>query len=166
MTPPSPSYPGFAWPNVLRGMLIYGSGDTLAAWILGEASAGRFVGMVLVGGFVYGSEVPNWFHWIDQHGSAPGRWRALRRTLWALLYFNPVWIARHLAFISLCSGDWSGIGWGLLRTGLWSFLANIPVAVLANWFIQNRLDLRHRFIASAFFSALMAVYYALSARLF
>lgn len=122
--------------------------------------------MLLVGGFVYGIEVPNWFHWIDRHGHTPGRWGTLRRTLWALLYFSPLWIARHLAFIALFSGAWSGIGWRLLGTGLWSFLANIPVAVLANWFIQNRLDLRHRFIASVSFSALMAVYYALSAHVF
>ncbi|NEV64850.1 hypothetical protein G3446_23780 [Thiorhodococcus minor] len=147
-------------------MAIYGSGDALAAWILGELSLGRSIGMVMIGGFLYGVEVPNWFRWIDRH-SGQGGWKAsLGRTWWALIYFNPLWIARHLAFIALFSGDWSRIGWGLLQTGLWSFLANIPVAVLANWVIQNRLPLRLRFVASALFSALMAVYYALSARIF
>lgn len=147
-------------------MAIYGSGDAVAAWILGELSLGRSLGMVLVGGFVYGVEVPNWFRWIDRHCRRDGLRASLERTLWALAYFNPLWITRHLAFIALFSGDWSQLGWGLLETGLWSFLANIPVALLANWAIQNRLPLRLRFVASAVFSALMAVYYAFSARIF
>jgi hypothetical protein len=40
------------------------------------------------------------------------------------------------------------------------------VALLANFAIQNRLPLRLRFVASALYSALMAVYYAASETLF
>ena len=44
----------------------------------------------------------------------------------------------------------------------WASFANIPLAVAANHWIQNRLPAARRFLASALFSAAMAVYYALS----
>jgi hypothetical protein len=43
-----------------------------------------------------------------------------------------------------------------------AFIANIPIALIANYIIQNALQPRHRFTASALYSATMAVYYALS----
>ena len=82
---------------------------------------------------LYALEVPNWFHWIDHHAPRDGGWSAtLRRTAWALAYFNPLWIARHLLFIALFSGVWNTLGWELLRLGAWSFLVNIPIALIAN----------------------------------
>ena len=160
-------YPGYNAANALRGLLIYGGGDTAAALILGEFGLTRMLGMALVGATLYTVEVPNWFHRIDRRCPNDGSWSTTaRRTAWALAYFNPLWIARHLLFIALFSGAWSAIGWELLRLGGWSFLVNIPIALIANWLIQNRLLLRWRFTASALFSAAMAVYYALAHVLF
>ena len=162
-------YPGYNAANALRGLLIYGSGDTLAALILGEFSLARMVGMSFIGATLYALEVPNWFHWIDRQTQHQHQhhWRsALQRTGLALLYFNPLWIARHLLFIHLFSGGWQQINSTLLSLGLYSFIANIPIALIANYTIQNRLPPQWRFSASALFSACMAIYYALAPLLF
>ena len=160
-------YPGYSLSNALRGMLIYGSGDTAAALILGEFSLSRMVGMLLVGAIIYAIEVPNWFHWIDKKVQDNRDWGStLQRTGLALLYFNPLWIARHLLFIQLFAGHWQQIGWSLLSLGIYSFLVNIPITFIANYMIQNWLSFRWRFTASALFSACMALYYALAPLLF
>jgi len=91
---------------------------------------------------------------------------SIHRTLLALLYFNPLWIARHLLFIRCFSGQWEAVSTDLLRLGTSSFLANIPLAFLANYLIQNKLPSDWRFLSSAVFSALMAIYYASSEVLF
>lgn len=90
----------------------------------------------------------------------------LAKTVLAVLYFNPLWIARHLLFIKLFSGQFEGIGFNLMQIALWSFLVNIPISFIANYVIQNRIKLKWRFLGSATFSALMAIYYALSETLF
>ncbi len=88
------------------------------------------------------------------------------RTLMAMLYFNPLWIARHLLFIKLFTGRVEEINPGLLVVASWSFLVNIPVSLAANYLIQNHVKMKWRFLASAVFSSLMAVYYALSSVIF
>jgi len=125
------------------------------------------LGMMLIGGTVYAFEIPNWFRWIDSRTRCIGGLRgSMSRAGLAILYFNPLWITRHLLFIQILSGNWSDIGWGLLRVGALSFAANVPVAFTANFLIQNRVPLRWRFFCSAVFSSLMAIYYALSQVIF
>lgn len=148
--------------NILRGLLIYGAGDGLAAWIRGEFSWLRLFGMAVVGGGIYGVEVPLYFRWIDRIVPISGLKADLRRTVLALLYFNPLWIARHLLFVECLSGRWQGLDGRLLWIGALSFAANVPVSLIANYLIQNRVPAAWRFVASAVFSATMAVYYALS----
>jgi hypothetical protein len=150
--------------NILRGGLIYTTGDTLAAMLADEFSWMRMLGILVLGCTVYAFEIPNYFNWIDRQISPkPGFSAALRRTLLAILYFNPLWIARHLLFLKLFMGQYAAIGWNLITIGFISFLVNIPVSLLANYLIQNKVPLGWRFVASAVFSALMAIYYALSA---
>lgn len=154
-----------AWAgDALRGVWVYGAGDALAAWIRGEFSWLRLLGMAVVGGSVYALEIPAYFRWIDrkvppQSGSPK---TLLRRTLLALLYFNPLWIARHLLFIACFAGRWQAVDIGLLWIASLSFAANLPVSFIANYLIQNQVPPRWRFVASALFSSAMAVYYALS----
>lgn len=153
--------------DALRGLVIYGLGDGVAAWLTDEFQLSRLLGIMLIGSTLYALEIPNYFRWIDR--KAPGRRGlrdSIRRTLLALLYFNPLWIARHLFFIRCFSGRWEAISAELLRLGAYSFLANIPIAFLANYLIQNRLPYHWRFVGSAVFSALMAIYYAVSEVLF
>lgn len=151
--------------EVLTGLLIYGTGDTLAALLVGEASWIRALGMSLTGALLYGLEIPNYFRWVARRTHArsglPG---AALRTGLAMLYFNPLWVARHLALIHLFSGDPEALAWPLLAVAAQSFLAAIPVTVSANFLIQNLVPLRLRFAASATFSCAMAMYYPLVAR--
>ena len=91
--------------NILRGAIIYSAGDTIASLLLGEFVWSRLLGMVFIGATVYAFEIPNYFHWIDKKTvNQSGISKTLRKTALAILYFNPIWIARHLFFIKLFSG--------------------------------------------------------------
>ena len=147
--------------------MIYSIGDTIAALLLNEFSIYRLLGMMLVGAIVYSFEIPNYFSWIDKvTKSYDVMKKTLAKTGLAIIYFNPIWIFRHLAFIKLFSGGYEQIDRGLLLIAFYSFLANIPISLIANYLIQNKVKLDWRFIASALFSALMAIYYALSETIF
>jgi hypothetical protein len=153
--------------NIIQGMLIYGSGDTIAALILGEFSPGRLFGILFVGVVFYSLEIPNYFHWIDARSVNWDPAHAkIYRMLLAIAYFNPLWIARHLLFIRLFSGTISSVDLSILTVSLHSFAVNIPFSLAANYLIQNTVPLRWRYVSSASYSAVMAVYYAVSVRLF
>ncbi|WP_204343958.1 hypothetical protein [Psychroserpens algicola] len=135
--------------------------------MLNEFSWYRLLGMMCIGATIYAFEIPNYFDWIVKKTHfLKGIKATLSKTLLAILYFNPLWIARHLVFIKLFSGQFESIGWSLLEIAFWSFLANILISFVANYIIQNRFKLKWRFLGSAIFSALMAIYYALSETLF
>jgi hypothetical protein len=157
----------YAGKDILRGALIYVFGDTLASLILHEFMWSRFLGIMLIGATFYAIEIPNYFRWID---SKVIRLVGLRQSLvkagLAILYFNPLWIARHLLFILLFSGQLHTVTWDILRIATWSVLVNIPLSLIANYLIQNKITLKYRFMSSAVFSAFMAVWYAVSKALF
>lgn len=122
---------------------------------------------MLVGATFYAFEIPNYFDWIVKKTlTLKGIRATLTKTLLAILYFNPLWVARHLLFIKLFSGDIYAINSDLLVIAFWSFLFNIPISFLANYVIQNRFKIKWRFLGSAVFSAVMAIYYALSETFF
>ena len=122
---------------------------------------------MFVGGTFYAFEIPNYFSWIDFKFTSDGRVRnILKRTAFAMMYFNPLWIARHMFFIKLFSGNVHSINIGILATASWSFLINIPISLAGNYVIQNKIKYDWRFFASAIFSSLMAIYYALSLVIF
>jgi len=149
--------------DVIRGLLIYAAGDSMAALLLHEFMWTRLAGMMMTGATFYAFEIPNYFRWIDNRINGKSNYRkSFEKTVLAILYFNPLWIARHLVFIAFFSGKAAWITWDILRIATWSFLVNIPLSLIANYLIQNRIGLRHRFFASAVFSALMAIYYAVS----
>jgi hypothetical protein len=123
--------------------------------------------MMVIGATVYAFEIPNYFKWIDQKTkSLSGVKLTLTKTVLAIVYFNPLWIWRHLVFIKLFSGNTDEINSNLLWIACLSFLVNIPISFIANYVIQNKIKLDWRFLASAIFSALMAIYYALSETIF
>jgi hypothetical protein len=153
--------------DILRGALIYSSGDTIAAVILSEFSIYRLIGIIIIGATFYAFEIPNYFSWIDRKlGNEKGNAKSLKRTILALLYFNPLWIARHLFFINVFKGNFVSLNLSLVVIGFYSFMLNIPISFIMNYLIQNKVKLKWRFTASAIFSALMAIYYALSEVLF
>ena len=123
--------------------------------------------MILVGATIYAFEIPNYFAWIDKKtAQLSGIKQTVSKTGMAIAYFNPLWIFRHLAFIKLFSGNFSDINFNLLEIACLSFLVNIPISFIANYLIQNKIKLDWRFLASAIFSAIMAIYYALSETIF
>lgn len=147
--------------------MIYSAGDSIAAILLDEFSIYRLLGIMFIGATVYAFEIPNYFDWIvKKTENLKGFKATLTKTGLAILYFNPLWIARHLLFIKLFSGKFQEIGWNLLLIAFWSFLANILISFVANYIIQNRFKKKWRFLGSAIFSACMAIYYALSETFF
>lgn len=158
-------FPGIK--DALRGGLIYGTGDTIASLITGTFNPLRVLGIVCVGATIYAIEITGYFSWIDgKSQSLSGIKAKLLRMSMAMMYFNPLWIARHLLFISLFSGTYFTSDSSFLLIGFKSFFFNIPVSLTANYIIQNKVSLKYRFMSSSIFSACMAVYYALSAVLF
>ena len=153
--------------NILRGALIYSAGDMVASILLDEFTFYILIGMMLLGATVYAFEIPNYFQWIvkkTQH--LTGNKLTFTKTGLAIAYFNPIWIWRHLLFIKLFSGNFDQINLDLIFIASLSFLVNIPISFIANYIIQNKIHLRWRFLSSAIFSAIMAIYYALSETLF
>lgn len=123
--------------------------------------------MVLIGTTIYAFEIPNYFNWIEKKtANNRGLRKTIAKTILAIAYFNPFWIFRHLLFIKLFSGNFDQITSNLFIVACWSFLVNIPISFIANFIIQNKVKLDWRFLASAIFSALMAIYYALSETIF
>ncbi len=153
--------------NILKGALIYSAGDAFAAILLDEFSIYRLLGMMFVGATFYAFEIPNYFDWIvKKTKNSSGIKQTLAKTGLAIAYFNPLWIFRHLAFIKLFSGNYELINIHLFSIALLSFMVNIPISFVANYLIQNKIKLSWRFMASAIFSALMAIYYAMSETIF
>lgn len=149
--------------NILKGAIIYSIGDTIASLMLHEFSWMRVLGIVFIGATVYAFEIPNYFIWIDKKTAhLDGIKKTIYKTVLAIAYFNPLWIARHLFFIKLFSQNYESINTNLLYIAFLSFLINIPISAIANYIIQNKIKLDWRFMASAIFSGLMAIYYAMS----
>lgn len=150
--------------NIVRGLIIYAAGDTVASIIQHQFSLTRMLGMMLVGATVYAFEIPNYFAFLDRKIPASHTLtNSLKRAALSVAYFNPLWVARHMLFIKLFSGHWSEISWDLLRVASFSFVVSLPITFTANYLIQNKVRYDIRFMVSACFSALMAVYYALAA---
>lgn len=149
--------------NIIKGAFIYSIGDTIAALLVNEFSNIRLLGILVIGATFYALEIPNYFAWIDKKTSHfKGFKLSLTKATLAILYFNPFWIMRHLAIIKYISGKQNEINMHLLEIAFISFLVNIPISFIANYIIQNKIKLDNRFISSAIFSGLMAIYYALS----
>jgi hypothetical protein len=155
----------YTWRNIGSGILIYAAGDTIATFLTGDVSLVRLLGMAFLGATLYAIEVPNWFLLIDTWTSERKKdWKtgAMRMAL-ALAYFNPLWIARHILFIHLFTGNFAAISWSIFPTAGMSFLTNIPLTLLGNYVIQNKVKFEWRYVGSSIFSSIMAISYAMGA---
>ncbi len=152
--------------DACHGGLIYCAGDSIATLISHEFQVSRMLGMLALGATLYAIEIPAYFRWLARRFERTGTAGALLRMLLAAAFFNPLWIARHLLFIKVFSGAWHTVSWDVLAVASYSFVYCLPVALPANYLIQNRIVLAWRFFASSLFSALMAIYFSLSEVLF
>lgn len=153
----------FTKKNSIKGALLYATGDTFAAFLTNDVSMTRIIGITIIGATLYAFEIPNVFIWIENKTNKfKGITLSLYKTLLTVLYFNPLWIFRHLVFIKLISDKPDQINLGLMHISIMSFVFNVPISFIANYIIQNKISMNNRFVASAIFSGLMAVYYAMS----
>jgi len=179
--------------DMLRGFAIYATGDIIAQLLLGNASLFRFLCIGFIGATVYALEIPIYFRIIDRFVCSAkyerlfGYFLARRtenanisslnsfgRTIFALLFFNPLWIARHFFFISVIDsishetifGNPYTVFCALIPAACKSFAVNIPLSLVGNFIIQNKLNIRHRFTGSAIFSGICAIWYAISKHIF
>jgi hypothetical protein len=146
----------------IKGALVFGMFDAIAAIILGEFSWLRLVGMSLMGATFYAIEIPSFFAWIEEKSHTMKSWQGkLYKTLMTAVYFNPLWVARHMCLIYLLNQQ--KFGWEVMSTAWLSFWYGLPVSLAANYVIQNHITMQYRFLASAIFSGGMVVFYAVSA---
>ena len=152
--------------NACIGGLVYALGDSIATILTGQFLYQRMLGMMLLGGGLLAWEIPTYFQYLERRFHSPGYWSAIKRTLLAALFFNPLWIARHILFTKVFAGQWQDIALDILVIASQSFIYCFPISLLVNYTIQNKIPLQWRFTVSSFYSALMAIYFALSEVLF
>ena len=152
--------------DAFYGGLIYCAGDSVATIINDDFYYPRMLGMLLLGATLYAIEIPAYFRWLDRYFNQLGLLNAFKRMIMAAVFFNPLWIARHIVFINLFSGHWHNISLHVLSVATLSFLYCLPVALPVNFMIQNSITLSWRFFASSVFSAFMAIYFSMSEMLF
>lgn len=154
--------------NIFGG-IIFMIGDTIASVMVDQFSIIRALSVFIIGASLYAFEIQLFFKWVDKFTKRfkkNKRKKRIVKSIIVLLYFNPLWITRHLCLLYIVSGKASTINVYLFKIGLISFLVNIPISVIANYYIQNKIVLKYRFIASALFSGLMAIYYSMSSQWF
>lgn len=150
------------WKNAWVGGVVYALGDSIATLLTGDFQYQRMLGMLILGGGLLAWEIPTYFQYIERRFNRPGYLCAIKRTLLAALFFNPLWIARHMLFIKVFAGRWQEIALDILVIATQSFIYCFPVSLLVNYIIQNKVSLKWRFAVSSSYSALMAIYFALS----
>lgn len=170
------------WRNRIVGWTIYALGDLVAQIITGDIELRRMVVLAFAGGMIYRFEVPWWFEELDSFEAGPlwrerfrfffnddGSLNALGRTLGSMLYFNPLWIARHMLFIRLAVDPQSVAHFGrtlaeVLALGAKSFIVNLPISLIGTYNVQMHVPLSWRFVAGSGLSAVLAIAYALGYR--
>lgn len=149
------------WQDALTGGILFALGDSLGALIGGEFLVQRMLGMIILGGTLYAWEIPNYFQHLARRFNQAGYLNALQRTLASGLFFNPLWIARHMLFIQIFAGQWQTISADIFIVASWAFIYGFPFSLLFNYLLQNVISMRWRFLSSSIYSALTVIYYAL-----
>jgi len=155
------------WRDVGAGGFFFAAGDSIGALLNNEFLYTRLVGMFVLGASLYAWEIPSYFNYLARRFADNNSTNALTRMLCSTLFFNPLWIARHLLFIQVLSGQWQSVSFiAIFSVATQSFIYCFPVSLVVNYLIQNVLALRWRFLASSIFSALTAIYFAVLSLLF
>lgn len=157
---------GIRWQDAVTGATLFALGDSIGTLISGDYLYQRMLGMMVLGGTLYAWEIPNYFQHLQRRFNKPGYLNAFQRALAAGLFFNPLWIARHMLFIILFTGQWQTLSFDILVIASWAFIYGFPFSFLVNYMIQNVITMRWRFLVSSLYSAITVVYYALLEYLF
>ncbi|MEJ2614989.1 MAG: hypothetical protein P8Z35_08525 [Ignavibacteriaceae bacterium] len=124
------------------------------------------MGILFLGGIVYAIEIPNYIKWLGNKFYKDDLSSKILSTLLFTLYFNPLWIARHLLILNIFKGSFNQINWDLLRIGFYSFIYSFFFTLPVNYIIINKVPKKWKFAVTAVFSSSMAVFYALSEVIF
>jgi len=124
------------------------------------------VGILFLGGLVYAFEIPNYLKWLSRKFYKDDVYTKIFSTVLFTLYFNPLWIARHLLVLNLFKGNFNQINWDLLKVGLDSFIYSFFFTLPINYLIINKVPVKWKFGITAVFSSSMAIFYALSEVIF
>jgi len=171
--------------NNVAGWLVYPLGDLIGQLIGGNLNIARIVAIALAGGIIYRREIPAWFAFLVRFKVSPSTARRfpfmrlilkddadglklnwLGRTLGATIYFNPLWMARHMMIIMLATHSWVTFNWAqaladALVLGVKAYVCNLPMTLVGNYIIQERLPFKYRLAGSSLLSALVSIVYAL-----
>ena len=152
--------------DVITGAVLFATGDSIGTLLTGDFLYQRMLAMLVLGGSLYAWEIPSYFGFLQRRFNQPGYLDALKRTLSAALFFNPLWIARHMIFLKLFAGEWAAVSPDILVLATHAFIYCFPVSLLVNYIILNVISYRWRFFSSSIYSALTVIYFALSEVLF
>lgn len=152
--------------DAITGAVLFAAGDSIACLLTGDFLYPRMLGMLVLGGSLYAWEIPAYFQHLQHRFNKQGYASAFKRTIAAALFFNPLWIARHLVFIKIFAGEWRMVSVDVIGLATQSFIYCFPVSLLANYMILNVVASRWRFLYSSIYSALTVIYYALSQVIF
>ena len=154
------------WQDVVTGGILFTAGDSIGSLIAGDFLYQRMLGMLVIGGSLYAWEIPSYFQHLQRRFNQQGYLNALKRALAAGLFFNPLWVARHMLFIKIFAGQWQTISVDILVLATQTFIYCFPFSLLVNYLIQHVFSLRWRFLVSSIYSALTVIYFALSEQIF
>ena len=154
------------WQDAITGAVLFATGDSIGTLLTGDFMYQRMLGMLFLGGSLYAWEIPSYFYFLQHRFNQSGYLNAIKRTLSAALFFNPLWIARHMLFIKVFAGKWMTISADILVLATQSFIYCFPASLLANYMILNVISYRWRFFYSSIYSALTVIYFALSEVIF
>ncbi len=121
---------------------------------------------MFLGGLIYSFEIPFVLKWLNKKFNRDDFKTKWLSALLFTLYFNPLWIARHLLILNLFKGNYDQISWQLLEIGFSSFIFSFLFTLPANYIIINKIPQKFKFPVTAAFSSSMAIYYALSEVIF
>jgi len=167
-------------------ILLFPIGDLIAQTILGEFNFYRLIAIMALAVCFYQWETPMFFKFLDKYKT---NWNLQKfiflkplfteenklswsgRTFGALLFFNPIWVARHIYVISLGEKHFNFVISihdiiSSLSIGTKSFIATLPIALIGNYIVQAKLPLKHRFLGSVILTSVFAIVYALSYKFF
>ena len=124
------------------------------------------MGILFLGGLIYALEIPNYLKWLNKKFSEDRFSIKFLSAVLFTLYFNPLWIARHLLVLNVFKGNFNQVNLNLLKIGLDSFIYSFFFTLPVNYIIINKIPFKWKFTVTAVFSSSMAIYYAVSEVIF
>lgn len=170
--------------TILIPILLYPISTFIGQWISNDFHYGSLLTLTLAAVLFYQWEIPMFFKAVEEYRASDKLYSKLKlffneekainpigKTAAATLYFNPLWISRHMIFITLGAVPLASINWielidTSIRKGSMSFLVTMPVVLIGNYIVQNKISLEKRFLGNAVLSGILVLAYAIGYKFF